>query len=343
MSDSHRLSAAGAGICLRERRSTRAVASALIVAGAAVALTDIAIAQAWPAKPVRLVLPFPPGGGTDILGRTMANRLGESIGQSIVLDNRPGAGGNLGAEIVARAAADGYTMVLVAPGFVISPSLYRKLGYDPFRDFEPVSLVAVIPNLLAVHPSLPVQNVKELIAFAKANPGKINFGSGGVGTSNHLATELLAVRTGVSMVHVPYKGAATAMMDTVAGNVQLITIGTGAALAQVKAGKLRALATLTPGRVPNAPEIPTIAEAGFPGLEVHTWYAVFLPARSPAAIVRRLNDELSRVMFEADVRERLSTIGAEPQKSTPEELAKFIRNEHRRWAEVIKVAKLEAD
>ncbi|MBC7779580.1 MAG: tripartite tricarboxylate transporter substrate binding protein [Proteobacteria bacterium] len=313
------------------------VVAALCIAGGADAQPT------WPAKPVRLVLPFPPGGGTDILGRAMAQRLGESVGQAVLLDNRPGAGGNLGAEIVARAAPDGYTLVLVAPGFVISPSLYRKLGYDPFKDFDPVSLVAVIPNLIAVHPSVPAQSVKDLVAFARAHPGKINFGSGGVGTSNHLATELLAVRTGISVVHVPYKGAATAMMDTVAGNVQLITIGTGAALAQVKAGKLRALATLTPGRVPNAPEIPTIAEAGYPGLEVQTWYAVFAPTKTPSAIVRRLNTELSRAMFEPDVRERLASIGAEPMKSSPEELAKFIREDYRRWADVIKSANLRAE
>ncbi len=298
---------------------------------------------AWPAKPVRLVLPFPPGGGTDILGRTIALRLGEAIGQPVLTDNRPGAGGNLGTEIVARAAPDGYTAVLVAPGFVISPSMYRKLGYDPFKDFEPVSLVAWIPNLLAVHPSLPVQNVKDLVAYARANPGKISFGSGGVGTSNHLGTELLAVRTGTQMVHVPYKGAATAMMDTVAGNVQVITIGTGAALAQIRAGKLRALATLTPARVPNAPEVPTIAEAGFPGLEVLTWYGVFVPARTPRPIVDRLNGELSRLMFEPDVRERLSSIGAEPMKSTTTETARFIREEFKRWAEVIKAARLQVD
>jgi tripartite-type tricarboxylate transporter receptor subunit TctC len=326
--------------------SVLSIATAFTITAAFAISAGNALAQqgpAWPAKPVRLVLPFPPGGGTDILGRTMGMRLGDALGQPVLTDNRPGAGGNLGAEIVARSAPDGYTLVLAAPGFVISPSMYRKLGFDPFRDFEPVSLVAWIPNLLAVHPSLPVQNVKELVAYARANPGKVNFGSGGVGTSNHLATELLAVRTGTNMVHVPYKGAATAMMDTVAGNVQLITIGTGAALAQVKAGKLRALATLTPARVPNAPDIPTIAEAGFPGMEVLTWYAVFAPAKTPQPIVTRLNTELSRVMFEPEVRDRLASIGAEPMKSTPGELAKFMREEFKRWAEVIKAAKLQSE
>jgi tripartite-type tricarboxylate transporter receptor subunit TctC len=320
-------------------------ANSILVLGA-LALTvsgSVAAQPAWPSKPVRLVLPFPPGGGTDILGRTIALRVGEALGQTVLADNRPGAGGNLGAEIVARAAPDGYTAVLVAPGFVISPSMYRKLGFDPFRDFEPVSLVAWIPNLLAIHPSLPVQNVKELVAYARANPGRINFGSGGVGTSNHLATELLAVRTGTRMVHVPYKGAATAMLDTVAGNVQLITIGTGAALAQVKAGRLRALATLTPARVSSAPDIPTIAEAGFPGLEVLTWYGVFVPAKTSRPIVDRLNGELARVMFEPDVRDRLASIGAEPMKSTTAETATFIREEFKRWAEVIKAAKLQSD
>jgi tripartite-type tricarboxylate transporter receptor subunit TctC len=321
-------------------------ATAAIGAIGALALLCVGAVQAqpaWPVKPLRLVLPFPPGGGTDILGRTLAIRLGDAIGQPVLTDNRPGAGGNLGAEIVARSAPDGYTAVLVAPGFVISPSMYRKLGFDPFKDFEPVSLVAWIPNLLAVHPSVPAQSVKELVAYARANPGKISFGSGGVGTSNHLATELLAVRTGTSMVHVPYKGAATAMMDTVAGNVQLIAIGTGAALAQIRSGKLRALATLTPARVPNAPEIPTIAEAGFPGLEVLTWYGVFLPAKTPRPIVDRMNTELSRLMFEPEVRERLASIGAEPMKSTTAETARFIREEYKRWAEVIKAAKLQTD
>lgn len=295
---------------------------------------------AWPSKPVRMILPFPPGGGTDILGRAMAHRLGEAIGQPVLADNRPGAGGNLGAEIASRSAPDGYTFVLVAPGFVISPSLYRKLGFDPFRDFDPVALVAVIPNLLVVRSSFPAKTVKDLVAWAKANPGKINFVSGGVGTSNHLATELLAFRTGTSMVHVPYKGAATAMLDLVGGNVDLMTIGTGAALAQVRAGKLRALATLTTERVPNAPEIPTIAEAGFPGLEVETWYAVFAPRGTPQPILQRMNTELARTMFEPDVRDRLASIGADPMKSSPAELAKFIREDFKRWAEVIKAAGL---
>jgi tripartite-type tricarboxylate transporter receptor subunit TctC len=292
---------------------------------------------------VRLVLPFPPGGGTDILGRTIGQRLSDALGQPVLTDNRPGAGGNLGAEIVARSAPDGYTFVLVAPGLVISPSMYPKLAFDPFRDFAPVALVAVIPNLLVVHPSLPVHSVKELVAYARAHPGKINYGSGGVGTSNHLGTELIAVRTGLKLVHVPYKGAATAMMDTVAGNLQLITIGTGAALAQIRAGKLRALATLTPGRVANAPEIPTIAEAGYPGMEVLTWYAILGPAKTPAAIVSRMNHELSRVMFEPEVRERLATIGAEPMKSSPAELTAFMRGEFQRWAEVVKAAGIRAE
>ncbi|MFN7752911.1 MAG: tripartite tricarboxylate transporter substrate binding protein [Pseudomonadota bacterium] len=314
----------------------------LVMLGA-LASPPVLAQPAWPAKPVRLVLPFPPGGGTDILGRTIGQRLSDALGQPVLTDNRPGAGGNLGAEIVARSAPDGYTFVLVAPGLVISPSLYPKLGFDPFRDFTPVSLVAVIPNLLVVHPSVPVHSVKELVAYARANPGRINYGSGGVGTSNHLGTELIAVRNGLKLVHVPYKGAATAMMDTVAGNLQLITIGTGAALAQIRAGKLRALATLTPGRVANAPEIPTIAEAGFPGMEVLTWYAILGPAKTPGSIVSRLNHELSRIMFEPDVRERLSTIGAEPMKSSPAELTAFMRTEFQRWAEVVKAAGIRAE
>lgn len=337
---------------IRHERALRASATAsAAVACAAVGGTlflacasTAARAQApWPVKPVRLVLPFPPGGGTDILGRTIGLRLSDALGQPVLTDNRPGAGGNLGAEIVARSAPDGYTFVLVAPGLVISPSMYPKLAFDPFRDFAPVALVAVIPNLLVVHPSLPVHSVKELVAYARAHPGRINYGSGGVGTSNHLGTELIAVRNGLKLVHVPYKGAATAMMDTVAGNLQLITIGTGAALAQIRAGKLRALATLTPGRVANAPEIPTIAEAGYPGMEVLTWYAILGPAKTPATIVSRMNHELSRIMFEPEVRERLATIGAEPMKSSPAELTAFMRGEFQRWAEVVKAAGIRAE
>jgi tripartite-type tricarboxylate transporter receptor subunit TctC len=300
-------------------------------------------ADPYPSKPVRLILPFPPGGGTDILGRLIAERLAASLGQAVVVENRGGAGGNVGAEAAARAAPDGYTVILAATTLAISPSLYAKLGYDPLRDFAPISLVAIVPNVMVTHPSVPAQTLQEFIALAKAKPGALNFGSGGAGTSNHLGGELFNIVAGVKLVHIPYKGVNLAMNDVLAGNVQLVLIGIPAAAANIKSGKLRALAVLARERSGALPEVPTAAEAGLPDFDVTTWYGVLAPAGTPRAIVLRLNAELVRIMHAPDLKERLATMATDPRTSTPEEFAAYIRQETARWGEVVRKTGIRAE
>jgi len=236
--------------------------------------------DSYPTKPVRFILPFPPGGGTDILGRLIAERLAAALGQPVVIENRGGAGGNVGTEAAARSAPDGYTIVLVAPSLAISPTLYSKLNYDAVKDFAPVSLVATVPNVVITQPSLP-GTLQEFAALARSRPGGLNFGSGGSGTSNHLAGELFNIVAGVQLVHIPYKGVNLAMQDVLGGNVHFVVIGIPAAAPHIKAGKLRALAVLTPARSPALPEVPTAAESGMPAFEVTTWYGVLAPASTP--------------------------------------------------------------
>jgi len=299
--------------------------------------------EAWPTKPVKLILPFPPGGGTDILGRIIAERMAADLGQPVVIENRGGAGGNVGAEAAAHSAPDGYTIVLVAPSLAISPSLYAKLNYDPIRDFAPVSLVGTVPNVMVINPSVPAKDLREFIALAKAKPGGMNFGSGGAGTSNHLAGELFNLEAGVKLVHVPYKGVNLAMNDVVAGQVQMVVIGLPAALPFIKAGRLRALAVINPTRLPAIPDVPTAAEAGLPNYEVTTWYGVLAPAGTPRPIVNRLNAELVRVMRAPDLQERFAATGTEPRTCTPEEFGDFIRQEMAKWGKVVREAGLKAE
>src|SRR5262245_41431770 len=260
--------------------------------------------EPWPARPVRFILPFPPGGGTDILGRLIAERLSANLGQPVVAENRGGAGGNVGAEAAARAAPDGYTIVLVAPSLAISPTLYEKINYDPVKDFAPVSLVATVPNVMITQASVPAQNLQEFIAFAKSRPGVLNFGSGGAGTSNHLAGELFNIVTGAKLVHIPYKGVNLAMQDVLAGNVHLVFIGIPAAAPHIKSGKLRALALVAPQRSNALPEVPTVAEAGLRDFEVTTWYGVLAPAGTPRNVISRLNAELVKIMHAPEMKEK---------------------------------------
>jgi tripartite-type tricarboxylate transporter receptor subunit TctC len=299
--------------------------------------------ESYPAKPLRFILPFPPGGGTDILGRLIAERLSASLGQPVVTENRGGAGGNLGAEAAARSAPDGYTLLLAAPTIAISPSLYASLNYDPLRDFAPISLVATVPNVMITNPAVGAQTLQEFIALAKAKPGSMNFGSGGNGTSNHLAGELFNLLTGARLVHVPYKGVNLAMNDLLAGNVHLVVIGIPAAAPHIKAGKLRALAILARQRSDALPEVPTIAEAGMPDFEVTTWYGVLAPAGTPRAIIDRLNGELRKIMYARDLQERLAAMATEPVTSTPEEFAAYIKQEMAKWGDVVRKAGLKAD
>src|SRR5256885_6712950 len=247
--------------------------------------------DSYRSRRLRFILPFPPGGGTDILGRLLAERLAANLGQPVVTENRGGAGGNVGAEAAARSAPDGYTIVLVAPSLAISPTLYAKLNYDPVKDFAPIGLVASVPNVMVTHPSVPAQNLAEFIALAKAKPGGMNFGSGGSGTSNHLAGELLNLVADIKLVHVPYKGVNLAMNGVLAGEVQLVFIGVPVPAPHIKAGRLRALAVLAQRRSPILSDVPTAEEAGLPNFDVTTWYAILAPAGTPRPIVTRLNGE----------------------------------------------------
>jgi len=328
------------GVCPRFFGALPRVLCALSLAG------GIALAQAqdaWPSKPVRFILPFPPGGGTDILGRIIAERLTANLGQPVVIENRGGAGGNVGAEAAAKSAPDGYTIVLVAPSLAISTSLYSKLNYDPVKDFAPVSLVAIVPNVMITNPAVPAGTLAEFIRLAKTKPGEMNFGSGGSGTSNHLAGELFNIVAGVKLVHVPYKGVNLAMNDVLSGRVQFVVIGIPAAAPHIKAGKLRALALVAPQRSPVLPDVPTAAEAGLPKFEVTTWYGILAPAGTPRTIVARVNAELVRIMHAPELKERLDALATDPVTSTPEEFADLIGREIAKWGEVVREAGLKAD
>ena len=298
--------------------------------------------DAYPSRPVRFILPFPPGGPTDILGRLISERLTAQLGQPVVTENRGGAGGNVGAEAAAKSPPDGYSIVLVAPSLAISPTLYAKLNYDPVKDLAPISLVATVPNVVVTQTTHPA-TLHEFIAAAKAKPGGMNFGSGGSGTSNHLAGELFNILTGAKLTHIPYKGVNLAMQDVIAGRIDFVVIGVPAAAPHVRSGKLRALAVIAPQRLPALPEVPTVAEAGLAGFEVTTWYGILAPAGTPRPIIARLNTELVKVMHSPEMKERLAGIGTDPVTSTPEEFAAYIQAEIGKWGDVIRKANLRAD
>ena len=309
----------------------------------AVALAAPAGAQSYPAKPVRFILPFPPGGPTDILGRIIGQRLAVQLNQPVVPENRPGAGGNVGTEFAAKQPADGYAIVLASPSLSISPGLYKKLGYDPVKDFAPITLVAQIPNVLLVHPSVPAKTLKEFVQLAKAHPGKLNFGSGGLGTSNHLGSEMLRGLTGINMVHVPYKGSNEAMIGMIGGHVDMVVIGVPPTLPHIKAGRVRPLAVLAAERLPYLPDVPTSKEAGVANYEVITSYGILAPAGTPREVINRLNAEWLKIAVMAETKERMSGAGYEPMTSTPEQYGEFIKTEMVRWAKVIKDANVKIE
>ncbi len=311
---------------------------------AAFSIAGFAHAQTYPSKTIRMVVPFPPGGTTDILGRVAAQKLGEALGQQVVVDNRPGAGGNIGTEAVAKSAPDGYTL-LTDPGstLTINPSLFAKLPFDPLKDFAPVSILAAVPNLLVVHPSLPVRSVKELIALAKSKPGQLNYASTGAGQSTHLSMELFKTMARVDMTHVPYKGSAPAVTDLLGGHVLLMFDNMPSALPHVKAGKLRGIAVSTAKRSPVTPDIPTVAESGLPGFEVSVWFGVLAPAGTPREITERLNGILVKALHSADVRERLSAQGAEPIGNSAAEFTAVMKRDLAKWAKVVKDANIKLD
>ena len=296
-----------------------------------------AAAQKYPDRQIRLVVAFPTG-ASQILGLLLSEKLRDPLGQPVVPDFRSGAGGNVAAEIVAKAPADGYTLLLTSGAIVISPSLFPRLGYDTFRDFTPVTLIATVPNVLVVHPSVPAHSLGELVKLAKAHPGKLNFGSGGVGSGAQLGSELFNTLGGVRMVHVPYKGAALALSAMLSGEVDMVTSTVPATIPLVGTGRIRALAVMAPQRVAALPNVPTTAEAGMPELIVITWYGLFVPAGTKPDIIERLNGEIARAMNAPDVRGKLAQVELDVATSTPAETAKFVRAEFERWARVIKEA-----
>jgi tripartite-type tricarboxylate transporter receptor subunit TctC len=303
-----------------------------------------AYAQDYPRRPVRLIVPFPPGGGNDIVARAVAQELGKSLGQQFVVDNRAGAGGAIGAELAARSPADGYTLFLGGVGsHVVNPSLHAKLSYDPIRDFAPVTLIASAPSVLVVNPSLQATSVAEFTALAKANPGRLNYASNGNGSSAQLAAVLYESMAGVRMVHVPYKGVAPALVDLVSGEVQLMFGTLVAILPHIKAGRLRALAVTGRNRSVLLPEVPTLAESGLPGYEAGSWYGILAPAGTPGAIVARLNAEINNAIRQPEVRERLAAEGAEVIGGTPEEFAVHIRSELARMKKLVREGGLRVE
>jgi tripartite-type tricarboxylate transporter receptor subunit TctC len=313
------------------------MAAACAMAGA------VHAADTYPSRPIRMIVAYPPGGGTDQVGRVMADQLTVTLGQNVVVDNRGGATGNIGTELAARAVPDGYTLLMgnVAPN-AVNVSLFKKLGFDPVKDFAPVSLVAITPNILVAHPSIPVKTIKELIAYAKAKPGTLNFPSAGVGSSSHLAGELLKSLAGISMVHIPFKGGGPALVAVIAGEVQIMFATMPAAMPHVKSGKVKPVAVTTGKRSQAMPELPTIAESGVKGYDASTWYGLLAPARTPQAIVTRLHGDTVKILA-GPTRQRLEVQGFEPEGGTPAEFAAYIKSEIVKWAKVIKDAGIPAE
>ncbi len=309
-----------------------------------IAAANLAAAQAaYPTKPVRLINPFPPGGGASVIGRVIAQELSERLGQSVVFDNRGGAGGIIGMEIAARAAPDGYTLTMATASTVSIHPLLSKVPFDPLKDFAPVSHVSNVPLILVVHPAVAVKSAKDFIALAKAQPGKLNFASSGKGTISHLAGELFKFNTGVSMVHVPYRGGGPALIDVVGGQVQSNFANILSSLPHVKGGRLRGLAVTSARRSSAINELPTIAESGIPGYEVVQWNGMLAPARVPSAIIARLNSEVERILQLAEMKTRLAADGADPLGGPPEKFSAFIRADIEKWAKVIKAANVQVD
>jgi Uncharacterized protein conserved in bacteria len=311
---------------------------------ALIALAGPAQAQTYPTKPIRLIVPFPPGGGSDTMGRIIGQKLGERLGQQVVVDNRPGAGGSIGADVAAKAPPDGHILLLGSASEIAQyPNVNPKLPYNPQRDFEPITLVGNVPLLLVVHPSLPVRTVREVIALARSSPGKLNFSSAGNGSTTHLAVELMRLETGIKLSHVPYKGSVPAVTDLVAGNVQLGMPTMPAALPFVRSGRLRAIAISTAKRSPTLADVPTVREGGVKDYDAVLWTGVLAPAATPQPVITRLHGELAQIVRLEDVKEALAKQGAEPVVTTPEQFSAYIRAEFAKWGKVVKAANVQLD
>ena len=322
---------------------TRALAAAVFTLAVFIVPAHGAQRTDWPTKPVRFIVPYPPGGGTDVIARIVQQPLSEALKQTIVIENRGGAGGALGTEQAAHAAPDGYTFLFTLSSHTINPLLY-KLNFDVERDFAPVTLIVSVPQLIATQPDSPIKTMQDVVAMAKAKPGILNFASVGNGTPSHIAGELLKLRTGIDIVHIPYKGGGPAVADTLGGQVSMAIVTMPAAISHVRAGKLRALAVTTLKRNPGAPEIPTVAEAlKIPDYEVDSWYALFAPAKTPPAIVARMQKEIARTIQLPDVKQKLLEQGGDTVGSSPEHLDRVVKSELRKWAEVVRAAKMKVD
>lgn len=300
-------------------------------------------ADDYPSKTIKWVVPFTPGGAMDTMARTLGEKMSQSMKQPIIIENRPGAGGTIGSSMVAKSDPDGYTMMIVSIGHAVNQSLYPKLSYDPVKDFEPVSLVGIVPNVLIVNPSVKANNLTELVALAKQQPGKLSFASAGSGTTIHLAGELFASMADVDILHVPYKGSAPAITDLMGRQVDMMFDSVSSAKPFIDSGKVKALAVTTAKRSSVLPNIPTVAEAGIKGYELSGWYAVFVPAKTPAPIVKKLNDELVKALKQPDVQARFSQIGAEPVGSSPAELSKYLKSETGKWSDIVRARNIKAD
>jgi tripartite-type tricarboxylate transporter receptor subunit TctC len=321
---------------------------ALRVATAVAVITAVVFpvtlyAQSYPSKPIRMILPFPPGGPTDIVGRLTGQKLSELVGQSVIADSRPGASGNIGLELASKSLPDGYTIVLSSPVIALSPHLYAKLNYDPQKDLAPIALIGALRNVLVVHPSVPATTVKELVQLARKNPGKLNYGSGGIGTTTHLAPELLKHLEKLDIVHVPYKGSGLALIGLVSGQVDLEILAVPAALPQIEAGRVRAIAVLAPNRSAQLPNVPTAKESGYENFEISVWYGILAPAATPRDIINRLNAELNKVITLPDMKKQMAANGVEPLGGTPEQFRDFIRSESVRFGKVIRDAGIKGE
>jgi tripartite-type tricarboxylate transporter receptor subunit TctC len=316
----------------------------VVVAAAMAACANVAWSQAYPTKPVRVVIPFPPGQATDVIGRLVSQKLGESLGKQFVIDNKPGANGVIGIENVVQSGADGYTLLVTGSGtLVINPSLYTKLSYDPPRDLAPIALLGLLPLVLVSHPSLAAPSISQLVTLAKSKPGSLSYASSGPGSAQHLAMELFKWRTGTDIVHVPYKGSAPAVTDLIGGQIPLMFDTIASSLPFINDGRLRALAVGLGNRSVVLPNVPTMDEAGIKGFQVAGWAGMLAPAKTPPAIIQQLNTEVLRILSQPETKDKMVSLGLEPAASTPEEFAAFIKSETAKWAQAVKLAKVKLD
>ena len=322
-------------------RQVPSVSGAIFVAAI---ISGAALAQSYPVKPVRVVIPFPPGQATDVIGRVVSQKLGESLGRQFVIENKPGANGVIGIDSVVQSAADGYTLLVTPSGsLVINPSLYKKLSYDPMKDLAPIALLGLIPLVLVAHPSLPPTSIPELVALAKSKPGALSYASSGPGSAQHLAMELFKWRTGLEIVHVPYKGSAPAVSDLVGGQVPLMFDTVASSLPFINNGRLKPLAVGLANRSVVLPKVPTMDESGVKGFQVAGWAGMLAPAKTPPAIIQQLNGEVLRILGQAETREKIVALGMEPSNTTPEQFAAFMKSETAKWAQAVKLANVQLD